>query len=233
MASKPWWKRGHKRIATGFDRALLFEFDALEEHRSFAANSLSGAIKSLEKKINQGVDAVDEEDRDAYREHMNEEYITISEVLPRVQWNSQFLVVYATFEHLLNEICRIVQRRSSFNLSFKDLNGSGIERSKNYLSKVAGVTTPFQTTHWQRAKLLGEVRNIIAHRNGEVDLPPGNNNCLGAKLSKEKHLVLKKYIPDQDDAQIILSEKFIKESISDLRKVLISIFDYELYEDDS
>ena len=196
MASKPWWKRGHKRIATGFDRALLFEFDALEEHRSFAANSLSGAIKSLEKKINQGVDAVDEEDRDAYREHMNEEYITISEVLPRVQWNSQFLVVYATFEHLLNEICRIVQRRSSFNL-------------------------------------LGEVRNIIAHRNGEVDLPPGNNNCLGAKLSKEKHLVLKKYIPDQDDAQIILSEKFIKESISDLRKVLISIFDYELYEDDS
>jgi hypothetical protein len=233
VVNKTWWKNGHKRIVTGFDRALLFEFDALEDHRLFAARSLSRAIKSLEKRVSDGAEAMDEEERDAYLDFMNEEYITINEVLPRVQWNSQFLVVYATFEHLLNELCRVVQRRSGFDLSFKDLGGLGIERSKNYLSKVAGVKTPFQTSYWQRAKFLGEVRNVIAHRNGEVDLAAGNNSSLGVRLAKEKHLVLKKYIADHEDAQIILSNDFTKESISDLKKVLISICDYELYEDNS
>lgn len=233
MVNKTWWKNGHKRIATGFDRALLFEFDALEEHRLFAARSLSRAIKSLEKRVSDGAEAMDEEERDAYLEFMNEEYITINEVLPRVQWNSQFLVVYATFEHLLNELCRVVQRRSGFDLSFKDLGGLGIERSKNYLSKVAGVSAPFQTPYWQRAKLLGEVRNVITHRNGEIDLVAGNKSSLGVRLAKEKHLVLKKYVQDQEDAQIILSNNFIKESISDLRRVLISICNYELYVDNS
>ncbi|VAW88886.1 hypothetical protein MNBD_GAMMA18-97 [hydrothermal vent metagenome] len=108
---------------------------------------------------------------------------------------------------MLNELCRIVKRRSGFDLLLKDISGQGIERSKNYLSKVAGVKSPFQSQSWNRAKLLAEIRNAIAHKNGEIELAQKNQSCLGTRLSKEKNLMLKKVIPDQEDAQIILNKK--------------------------
>ena len=111
--------------------------------------------------------------------------------------------------------------------------GLGIERAKNYLSKVAGVKTPFEKPSWQRAKLLGEIRNAIAHRNGEVDYPLYDKKSLGARLSKESHLQLKKHIPDQEDAELILSSEFIRQSIVELRDVLVNVCNYELYNDES
>lgn len=82
-----------------------------------------------------------DEHRD-YFDYMYEEYVTATESLPRIQWYAQFLIVYSTFEHTLHELCRIVQRRSDFSLSFKNLEGTGIT-ARNYLVKVAGVKTPF------------------------------------------------------------------------------------------
>ncbi len=179
------------------------------------------------------VAALDDEQRDAYHDHMYDECVNVNEVLPRIQWNSEFLVVYSTFEHMLNELCRIVQRRSAFDLSFRDLGGLGIERAKNYLSKVAGVKTPFEKPSWQRARLLGEIRNAIAHRNGEVDWTPNDQRSLGARLSKEPHLQLKKPIPEQEDAQLVLNSEFVRQSIAELRDVLVKVCNYELYNDES
>ena len=221
------------RIAERGDRLLLFEFDALEVHRSFAKASLARAIKSLERRVAKEVADLDDDQRDAYHDHMYNEYDNVNEVLPRLQWNSEFLLVYSTFEHMLNELCRVVKKRSGFDLSFKDLGGSGIERAKNYLSKVAGVKTPFDKPNWQRAKLLGEIRNAIAHRNGEVDCLPNDKKSLGARLSKESHLQLKKHIPEQEDAQLILSSEFIRQSIAELRDVMVNVCNYELYNDES
>ena len=228
------WHKSTKRIAEGVERVhLLIEFDALEVHRSFAEASLAGAIESLDLSIARVVADLDDEQRDSYYDHMYDEYENVSEVLPRLQWNSEFLLVYSTFEHMLNELCRVVQKRSDFELSFKDLGGSGIERAKNYLSKVAGVKTPFDKPNWQRAKLLGEIRNAIAHRNGEVDCLPNDKKSLGARLSKESYLQLKKHIPEQEDAQMILSSEFIRQSIAELRDVMVNVCNYELYNDES
>ncbi len=231
MEPQCWWGAENKRIATGFDRFLLFEFEALEEHHLFALNSLSHAIESLDNKVRSDLYANNERDREAFENFICDEYMTIHEVLPRILWNAQFLVVYATFEHVLNELCLIVQRRSKLELSFKDLSGNGIERAKNYLSKVAGVKEPFQTPAWQRAMTLGQIRNVIAHKNGEIDVPSNNKNCLGARLASEKNLELKKTLPEQEDAKIMLSGDFVKSSISELKEVLISVCNYELYDE--
>jgi len=233
VKTKTLFKKRNNRIASGFNRILLYEFDALDEHRSFAERSLNASIKALDERVNKEIGTLNEEDCEAYQDVLNEEYIAMHEVLPRIQWNSQFLFVYSTFEHMLNELCRIVKRRSGFDLSYKDISGQGIERSKNYLSKVAGVKAPFQSQSWNRAKLLAEIRNAISHKNGEIELNIKNQSCLGSRLSREKNLTLKKVIPDQENAQITLSNEFVRNAISELREVLVSICNYELYDDKS
>jgi hypothetical protein len=173
------------------------------------------------------------DERALYQNYIYDEYIRSNEILPRIQWYSQYLIIYSTFEHILNELCKIVQRRSSFTLSFKDINGNGIERSKNYLTKVAGVKSPFQEPSWERAKLLSKIRNIIAHNDGEILLNPNNNKDLSTQLAKEEYLELNKIIPEDNYAQIVLSSEFIRNSISELSKVLYNIGNYELYCDES
>ncbi len=230
MVKKSKLGRDRSKIATVFDRILLYEFDALEEHRIFAESSIKGSIKSLEARIEKESKQLDPDEHDDYFDYMHDEYLSTKEIVPRIQWNSQFLIVYSTFEHMLHELCRIVKRRSGFDLSFKDLGGLGIERSKNYLSKVAGVKSPFQNPDWQRAKLLAEIRNAIAHSNGEIEINSTNKKLLGTRLEKEQHLKLKKLIPEQEDAQIVLSSEFVRNSISELRAVLVAICNYKLYD---
>ena len=232
-AKQSWLRRNNQRIASGFDRILLYEFDVLNEHQTFAAKSLSRKQKALESEIEKMTANMDDEEQSGYIDHMHEEYVTATESLPRMQWYAQFLIVYSTFEHMLHELCRIVQRRSDFSLSFKDLEGAGITRARNYLVKVAGVEAPFQTAAWNRALLLAEIRNAIAHRNGEIDYQPENKKALSAKLKNEKHLELKKNIAEQEDAQIILNAEFVRQSIESLREVIVDICNFELYKNES
>lgn len=232
-AKQSWLRRNSQRIASGFDRILLYEFDVLNEHQTFAAKSLLRKQKALESEIKKMKANMDDEEQSGYIDHMHEEYVTATESLPRMQWYAQFLIVYSTFEHMLHELCTIVQRRSDFNLSFKDLEGAGITRARNYLVKVAGVEAPFQTAAWNRALLLAEIRNAIAHRNGEIDYQPKSTKVLSAKLKNEKHLKLKQIIAEQEDAQIVLNAEFVRQSIESLREVIVDICNFELYKDES
>lgn len=234
MTQKSWLDKVRLNTFKAVFRLHLYEFDALEEHRLFAEDSLHGANTSLEERVNKAIAAMEPEDQDAYHDHMYDEYVRMNETVPRIQWSSQFLLVYSTFEHILNELCRLIQRRSGLERSFKDIGGHGINRAKNYLTKVAGIKSPFQdSTSWKRARLLAEIRNKIAHENGEIELTPNCKKSLGARLASEQHLELKKLIPDQGDAQIILSNEFVRQSISELREVLVNICDCEPCKDES
>jgi hypothetical protein len=48
------------------------------------------------------------------------------------------------------------------------LAGQGIQRAKSYLEKVCGVSFPSNTAEWTRMRILAELRNVIAHTDGDV-----------------------------------------------------------------
>lgn len=221
-------------IASGFDRIELNEFYLLKEHVAFVRNHMAEAIDKFENKFKESYEAIqDDEDKAAYSDHMNEEYITLAETFPRLQWYAQFLVVYSTFEHSLNSLCDLVTRRSNFDLKLKDLSGSGIHRSANYLIKVAKVESPFQTSEWNRTILLGKIRNVIAHRNGEMDSGIKDQNELGNKFIGLTGLTLKSIIEDSNESEIVLSAEFVMEAVETLYKVLCDISNYQLYDGNS
>ncbi len=201
----------------------------LEEHRKFALRSFSQHISALDARITAEVKGMSKEERDDYYEHMHDQYIEITDTFPRLQWYAQFLIVYSTFEDVLNQLCRIVQRRSGFSLSFKDLDGQGITRAANYLVKVAKVPSPFESKEWHHAVLLGEVRNAIAHRNGEIPNEPSNKKSLGVRLANVPHLTLTKYVEDDPVARILLSDEFLRDAIEQLRSVVLKICNFQLY----
>jgi hypothetical protein len=216
----------NRKVLTGFAKASIsIEFSALRQHCELVASMIDAEKTKLAKEINKLISSSDQETSD-YDDHLSDQHWMIHEVLPRLQWQSQLLTIYASFEHMLHEICDTVKSKIKSQLSFRDLGGQGIHRARNYLVKIGEIEQPFKTKGWQRAALIGEIRNVIAHRRGEIDLKA--HQTLSERLEKEEHIELRKLHEDSTEAQIIFDHNFIKETIRDLNAFISSIANFEL-----
>lgn len=217
------------RIASGFDRVILYQFQILEEHRVFTDKHFSDSAKRFKESYEADISGMDEEEQAEYADFMIDEYTNMIDAFPRLQWYAQFLVVYSSFEHVMNDLCNIVKKRSNFELSFGDIQGQGILRASIYLKKVAGVHSPFVTADWNRALLLGDIRNAITHRNGEIPFDLKNKRGLAYRIKDLPNLKLYQSFEGQEDAEIILNTEFVRAAIKTMRKVLGDVANYELY----
>lgn len=216
------------RISTGFDRFLLYEFGLLEEHRAFIEAHFTKSVSDFERRIQAEQATIGDSDEDGhYADYINEEYFTLAERLPRLQWNAQFLIVYSSFEDALNQLCKIVKNRSKHTVVLKDMAGSGIVRASIYLAKIAGVKAPFESDSWKKALLLGKLRNTIAHSNGNISVV--DSSSIANSIKGLPGLTFKQVIVDQIDADIVLSSEFLQDAISTLHTVLADICNFELY----
>jgi len=215
------------RLASGFDRLFLFELDALETHRDFAAKHFAATTKAFEERFSADISEMSDTERYEQQDLWRDEYETIMEILPRLQWHAQFLVVYSTFEHSLQLLCDVVKGRSQLPIAYKDLAGLGIQRASEYLKKMAGVKAPFATPEWQRALLLGEIRNKITHVNGNVPIQVEKKSL----YQRAKTLAHLKFDESEDkgEATLILDAEFVRLALETLKKVLVDVANYELY----
>ncbi len=219
--------------------AIEFRFIAISQHLDFVNSSINQELNHLEsmaREYVQTLDKCDEEKHNIYfslidggATHVfNYEHSSINSFY-QIQWRSEFLVIYSYFEHILNHLCKVVQERSNFKLGFKDIDGAGIERARTYLVKVANVDKPFETKNWQRAKFLSKIRNVIAHNNSEIEYKPDELKTLCAKLKKEVYLKLEPIAPKNELAEIMLSHQFLKQSLMELKAVVLDISNFQLY----
>jgi hypothetical protein len=226
---KAWLWGDASQLAHGFERMVLYEFDVLDEHRVFVEQHFSSSLSRFEKKFDDEVSRIsDPEVRAEYEDHLVDEYHQLSSNMPRLQWYAQFLVVYSTFEDSLNRLCGIAQRKINRGLTVKDLSGNGINRAANFLVKLYGVKAPFQSKQWSEAQLLGEIRNIIAHRNGEVEYDLAKQGALAKRAAGLEGLVLKPFFEGSQIAEIILRPVFVRNAIGTLRGILTSVANHPL-----
>jgi hypothetical protein len=202
---------------------ILIEFEVMERHCELGKKMLESELKEIQDLIDNNLEGADDNYAGAFLADINDEFIEVYEVLPRLQWYSQFLVAYSFFEKSLNDICKLLQTYFEYSLSINDLSGQGITRAKNYLSKVAGVTKPFKMSEWQSAKLFADIRNAIAHKNGFVDILPNDSGSLFARLSNRNDLELKQELADQTDAQIQFGMDFVSSSINAYKVIIFAI----------
>ncbi len=220
---------------------IEFQFSAIKQNLGFLKISMKQEMEHLEDRVSKFVDEMgiddDEIASSTYHALLQDGYSPLHNKYPlainafeQIQWRSNFLVLYSLFEYVLNEICYVIEKKSNLSLTLKDIHGAGIERARNYLVKVARVEMPFQSKHWQRAKLLSDIRNKIVHGNGEIDekfteklKEDINKNIIKLNVFSELN------VTEQKKKEILLSYEFVKQSVDDLQKVVIDICNYQLY----
>ncbi|HBC3593005.1 TPA: hypothetical protein VGS70_004578 [Vibrio parahaemolyticus] len=105
-------------------------------------------------------------DRYKYRNDLGAHF---QEVFPQYQKQSFLLMLVSLFEDYLNQLCHSFHFEKGLNCTLKDYSGSGIERAKNYLRKVAKIEVPTGTVSWGKVVEARDIRNIIAHNAGHLD----------------------------------------------------------------
>ena len=192
----------------------LIGFEILKRHCAIGAKGLETELERLHGAMDRDLKDATPDYEETYLSEINDEYIEVSDTLPRLQWYSQFLVAYAFFEKSLNDICATAKTERNSPLSLKDLSDQGITRARNYLVKVAGFSGPFETVSWQEVKLLAEVRNAIMHRNGLVDNSPDDPTSLFVRLAARAETGITLEVPGQLEPQINFGEQFLNAAIN-------------------
>ncbi|HIF9136055.1 TPA: hypothetical protein ACX6SI_000564 [Photobacterium damselae] len=93
----------------------------------------------------------------------------LQEVFPQYQKQSFLLMLVSLFEDYLNQLCHSLHFEKELSSNLKEHKGSGIERAKKYLSKVAKINVPAGTKPWSTIIDARDIRNIIAHNAGHLD----------------------------------------------------------------
>jgi hypothetical protein len=194
-------------------------FDAVQVHVDFVERHLADQLKHIEDAMDAEIAEYPEGEEGTYRAY-NDTWIDAAWMMPTLQWWSSLLIVYALFEKQLYEICAHAKERTGAPMSFKDVAGNGIERAATYLSKVIGVSKPFGGAGWAQAKLLGELRNALAHKAGLIDVAPDNRGSLYNRLSRLPDIEFRVELAEQGQAAVVFNGAFVTKAVSTLKALI-------------
>ncbi|KDC51034.1 hypothetical protein [Pseudoalteromonas fuliginea] len=149
----------------GYYRKYIFHrIDELKRYIEFSNKLL---CEKLEKeKIDNALEIAQIEDEFYKEKFLELAYESENELkfdYSSMHWSSIFITQYSYIEHILDEICEFYAAKTGAKLKLKDLNGAGIERAKNYISKFMGLPEPFGKAEWGRIKDYAKIRNKIIH----------------------------------------------------------------------
>ena len=222
-----------KRTAAALARMFGYEFDAIDEHRAFVYSAIRGSMKRLNKRLAARLAKLDDQARALIDDENYDEIHQLSEVFPRLQAHAQFLVAFATFEDALNRLCQFARSRYKLRLSYRDLGDQGVRRTANYFRKVVGYSAPFDTADWNKALVLGDLRNALAHAGGRIPDEPKNKNTLPHRLRGVPGLTFVSPHAQQAELDVVLTEEFLSDAVSCFRRVLIEIAHFPEHCDES
>lgn len=144
----------------------------------------------------------------------------LSEDFPQYQRKSYLIMLVSIFEDFMNQLCRSVEVYQEIDISFNELNGSGIERAKKYLSKLSSLSLPTSGKEWKQIKDAQAIRNVIAHAAGHIDEKNHSeqlkiikgSDSLEAEYYARTHLKINShYVLELAEAMKIFSNKILKE----------------------
>ncbi|WP_242313923.1 hypothetical protein [Bacillus cereus group sp. BfR-BA-01355] len=163
--------------------------------------------KSFEEFLEKEASELDEESKQDFYEHYQDEYFKFRDDFPNISRSSLFMNCFFSLENFLYELCCHFDSNSERKL--KDAKDRGLRKYKNYLKQFVSDKSFFATPLWESIMFYQELRNALAHADGNLDM--SSNESLINKLEKEKNITLTK------QGEIRLNEDFINE-VSDKLK---------------
>jgi len=128
------------------------------------------------------------------------------EYFPSLQRRSAFLTVCSYFEHELDSLCSLYQSEKDFKEAPSDEGGKGIDRSANYLARVANLNVHKASEEWAAIKRIQKVRNLIVHQNGKLRDHRGEYS----KRGKEVADLVPRISFVSGDSEVVLENGFLR-----------------------
>jgi hypothetical protein len=142
-------------------------------------------VKIMDYEINEQIEYMEDEYYDddlhiEWVEDFEKRFMSIKVDHHNIMKNSVFLQVYFTFEDTLFQYCKVLESVSQSKIKLKDLTGQGIEKYKNYLSKVFNLEYVFSSNNWSLINCYNQIRNVFVHNGGIIPEPNKVkvNNCI-------------------------------------------------------
>ena len=106
---------------------------------------------------------------------------------PSMHRESLVILIYNFLEDELNKLCNIISECIENKIKLKDLDGKGIHRAQNYLTKVGDFDFSKISQEWAYIKSVNLLRNQIVHSGG--CLPEDPCHKLNKFISQESTLL--------------------------------------------
>jgi hypothetical protein len=88
--------------------------------------------------------------------------------IPRCLWSSTFVTLMSFVEQQTFALCDFLQKGQTVKLRHQDLKGDGLRRARTYIEKVCNLPFRPKETTWQELMTMGQIRNVIVHRDGDM-----------------------------------------------------------------
>lgn len=189
-------------------------------------------INILEKLLQQNLDGFVKKSEDELKKYthdpelgiieddMSYEYWQLAETFPKILRNSLLITCYSFLEYQLIEICKSQKGKKSLQVDVTDLSGKGVERSRNYLKKVAGIDFA-EDVSWSEIRHITLIRNFIVHKNGILDNSE-NAKKIRAYIDKRSDISL------DERNTIILGANYCRHVINILETFLTALLERTL-----
>jgi len=154
------------RLAGAMQRVFIFEFGALDVHRQSVNASFVREIADAKRRWDALPDDTDDDSAESYAE----ELALAIDLLPRLQWSAQFVLVFATFEDMLIKLCKMGHARLPSGKPLGKIWTTGMNGAKEFLKQIDGAGVIFGGQDWECAVDFQKLRNAIVHNGGRIDL---------------------------------------------------------------
>ena len=151
---------------------LEHELWSLGKYRELFEEQLSFLKDQERVRLRARLSSAESEMDDAERQFASEQVdVLVEEVLPRFFRGPYLIALWALFESGIIELADYLAQRKQLSLKLRDIRGRDpIEQWNKYFTHVVNYPLGVAESTWQRLDELRQVRHVLAHANGRLDL---------------------------------------------------------------
>ncbi len=140
---------------------------------------------------------------DLARQELNIE-IEIEFSLPHILRGPFLVTLFSVYESAVTEIAGLIQKKQGQQIGIDDLKGDLLNRAKRYYKHILEFALSINNEHWKRLMILLDLRNIVAHENGRLEM-----------VSREQRRKILRYEGANESYDyLVVSRDFLSETLA-------------------
>lgn len=141
--------------------------------------------RTLREKLSKAQQEIFKIEHEEYFEWKYDDWILKAQNWDQFLYRSIVIITHSIVEKYLNEYCETICHFKKSGVLLTDLKGSGFERAKTYLYKIAQMEISQHDDNWRNLQMLSNIRNCIVHNDAFIK---ESDNRLPAEILNFKGL---------------------------------------------